>query len=516
MAASEGIIISDKSGVIISANPMAEQMFGYDPQGLEGVKIEDLVPSSVRHKHEAHRTGYFKKPNPRPMGIGLDLNGQRKDGSIFPIEISLSHFEREQTQFVAAFVNDITERKKSEEKLKQYASDLQEKVKERTQELEHLNLGLRREVMERRAAEIALRKSQKLYELVAKNFPNGTVSIVDQNFDLQFLEGKGKTEAQEEYIINKNFIDRLPEDVREQAKENLLKCQSGEQSSWQYASEENHFMVNAVPISFEQGLPEQILIVEENITEIKKAENEIMKLLSRERELNEMKSRFVSMASHEFRTPLSTILSSTSLIAKYTEGDQQDKRDKHLDRIKSSVKNLTEILNDFLSLEKLEAGIIEVVYQKIDIPDFIKRILGELNGIKKSGQTFTFKHEGSATFVSDTKLLKNIFINLLSNAIKYSSEDTEILIAITQNASELTIVIKDHGMGIPKEEQKDLFQRFFRAKNAFNIQGTGLGLHIVHKYVSLMSGQIFLDSEVEQGTTVTITLPNGTEENIDH
>lgn len=516
MAASEGIIISDRKGSIISANPMAEQMFGYPNQGLEGLTIEALVPDAIRHKHEAHRSNYFKHPVPRPMGIGLDLNGQRKNGAIFPIEISLSHFERDQTQFVAAFVNDITERKKNEERLKQYASDLQEKVKERTQELEHLNLGLRREVMERRAAEIALRKSQKLYELVAKNFPNGTVSIVDQNFDLQFLEGKGKTEAQEEYVINKNFIIRLPEEVRDHALINLKKCQAGEASSWQYEAGESFYMINAVPISFEQGLPEQILIVEENITEIKKAEKEIMKLLSRERELNELKSRFVSMASHEFRTPLSTILSSTHLIAKYTESDQQEKRDKHLERIKSSVKNLTEILNDFLSLEKLEAGVIEVFQQQIDIPVFINSILEELNGIRKSGQIFTYKHQGTKTFICDNKLLKNILINLLSNAIKYSSEDQEILISITQTKSNLTIVIKDEGMGIPLEEQKDLFQRFFRAKNAFNIQGTGLGLHIVHKYVGLMEGEIFLESATEKGTTVTITLPNGKEKDIDN
>ena len=516
MAASEGIIISDERGIIVSANPMAEQMFGYAPNGLEGRTIEDLVPDSVKPKHEHHRAGYFKSPNPRPMGIGLDLNGKRKDGKIFPIEISLSHFERNQTQFVAAFVNDITERKKSEEKLKQYASELQEKVKERTQELEHLNLGLRREVMERRSVEIALRKSQKLYELVAKNFPNGTVSIVDQNFDLQFLEGKGKTAAQEEFIINKNFIDRLPAEARKYAQQNLQKCQKGEPSSWQYESGERFFMINAVPISFEQGHPEQILIVEENITDIKKAEKEIMILLSRERELNEMKSRFVSMASHEFRTPLSTILSSTSLIAKYTATEQQDKRDKHLERIKSSVKNLTEILNDFLSLEKLEAGAIDVVYRTIQIPNFIHGIIGELTGIKKHGQTIILKHEGECSFVSDTKLLKNILINLISNAIKYSDENKEILIDINENKDSLTIVIKDEGMGIPKEEQKDLFQRFFRAKNAFNIQGTGLGLHIVDKYVKLLSGQILLESEAEKGTIVTITLPNGKEENIDH
>ncbi len=515
-SASEGIIISDIKGRIISANPMAEKMFGYEASGLEGITIEDLVPDSVRGMHHAHREGYFKNPNPRPMGIGLDLNGKRRDGKVFPIEISLSHFAQEENRFVAAFVNDITERKKSEETLKKYASQLQEMVKERTQELEHLNLGLKREVMERRAAEIALRKSQKLYEVVAKNFPGGTVSIIDQDFKVLFIEGKGLNENERLITKPDSFIKKLPESVREESKSNLDKCVKGEQISWVYETKKDSIMVHAVPITFEKGIPEQILVVEENITEVKKAEKEMRKLLERERELSEMKSRFVSMASHEFRTPLSTILSSTNLISKYQDGDQQDKRDKHLTRIRSAVKNLTEILNDFLSLERLDSGVMELFYQKIDLVNFMEEILDELSGIKKPGQNFTLKHAKINTFVCDSKLLKNVLINLISNAIKYSKENSNIIIEVTQHKSDISIKIQDQGIGIPKEEQAHLFERFFRAKNAFNIQGTGLGLHIVHKYVTLLEGSINLESEEGKGTTITVTLPNGKEENISH
>lgn len=515
-SASEGIIISDEKGNIISANPMAEEMFGYSSSGLEGISIEDLVPSKLKGKHGAHRKEYFTKPNPRPMGIGLDLKGQRRNGSVFPIEISLNYFEQDQNRFVAAFINDITERKKSQEKLQKYATHLQEMVEERTQELEHLNLGLKREVMERRVAEAALRKSQKIYEVIAKNFPGGTVSMIDHAMKIIFIEGKGVSEKEKGELLNQAFIDKIPEDYRETSQQKLDKCRSGKQCSWHYETDKEAFIIYAVPITFENNTPEQILIVEENITELKKAEKETRKLLESERELSEMKSRFVSMASHEFRTPLSTILSSANLISKYQESDQQDKRDKHLNRIRSSVKNLTEILNDFLSLERIDSGAMEINSHEVDISEFFSEIIDELSAIKKPEQTFVFSHNKLKKLTVDSKLLKNVMFNLISNAIKYSPENSEILIDVNQASKNLTINIKDQGIGIPEKEQSHLFERFFRAKNAFNIQGTGLGLHIVEKYITIMGGTIELESKEGKGTTVTINIPHGKEENISH
>ncbi|MEP4534401.1 MAG: PAS domain-containing sensor histidine kinase [Cyclobacteriaceae bacterium] len=514
-SASEGIIISDTKGTIISANPMAEIMFGYDESTLEGLKIEDLVPDGARQNHQAHRNEYLKNPNPRPMGIGLDLKGQRKDGGIFPLEISLSYFEQNDNRFVAAFINDITERKKSEEKLQQFASHLQEMVKERTQELEHLNLGLKREVMERRAAEQAVRKSQKLYETIAKNFPGGSVSILNNDLEILFIEGNEIGEQDKSKFIGESFIQKLAKGLRDEAKQHLEKCLSGEQTTWHYETENDAYIVHAVPIAFDKNTQvDQILIVQENVTEIKNAEREMRKLLAQERELSEMKSRFVSMASHEFRTPLTTILSSTTLISKYTGGDQQDKRDKHLNRIQSSVKNLTEILNDFLSLEKLDSGALEIFWQKISLDTFVNNTLDELSSIQKQGQEIKFSAKKLEEFVTDEKLLRNILINLTSNAIKYSPENTEIKIDANQDKSGLRIKVIDKGIGIPKQEQTHLFERFFRAKNAFNIQGTGLGLHIVKKYLTQLKGRIEVDSDQGKGTTITIFIPNGKEEDI--
>lgn len=230
--------------------------------------------------------------------------------------------------------------------------------------------------------------------------------------------------------------------------------------------------------------------------------------LTKEKELNELKSRFVSMASHEFRTPLSTIMSSAALLARYTETDQQSKREKHINRIKSSVANLTGILNDFLSLSKLEEGKIEEIFELVNIEELCESIYEELEGILKPNQKIEhFAHGEIKTIKSDKRILKNILFNMISNAVKYSESGDTIQCNIHYNEDHVKIDISDEGIGIPENEQKYLFERFFRASNAETIQGTGLGLHIVKQYLNRLNGNISFKSEDGLGTTFTITLP---------
>lgn len=210
------------------------------------------------------------------------------------------------------------------------------------------------------------------------------------------------------------------------------------------------------------------------------------------------------MASHEFRTPLSTILSSASLMAKYVKEDEQDKRDKHINRIKSAVNNLTDILNEFLSIGKIEEGKISTHFTRFDIKELITVLLHEIKGITKIGQHIDFVHEGNKEVELDASMLRNVMINLLSNAIKFSREGGKITVQTRVNDSAVHISITDNGIGISKEDHKHLFERFFRGKNVTNIQGTGLGLHIVGKYVELMDGQIECISNPESGTTFNI------------
>ncbi|MDE3185740.1 MAG: PAS domain S-box protein [Bacteroidota bacterium] len=244
--------------------------------------------------------------------------------------------------------------------------------------------------------------------------------------------------------------------------------------------------------------------LQETLAKLEASKDELSKALSKEKDLGDMKSAFVSMASHEFRTPLSTILSSASLLAKYKLTDEQDKRDKHVQRIKSSVFNLNNILNEFLSLGKIEDGKVSMHQSLFDVKDLVSQQINEMAEIFKTGQEVKYKHAGNPDVFLDEVLFKNILINLLSNAAKFSAENKPIFVATEVKNSILKFSVKDQGMGISKKDQTHLFEIFYRATNATNIPGTGLGLHIVAKYVEMMKGKIEIKSELDKGTEINL------------
>jgi len=247
----------------------------------------------------------------------------------------------------------------------------------------------------------------------------------------------------------------------------------------------------------------------ERTYELNMAHEELKKALEKEKKLSELKSRFVSMASHEFKTPLTSILSSASLIDRYVERDQHDKRKRHIERIKSSVNNLTNILNDFLSLEKIESGGINTNFELINLDYLTADVLEELTPLLKENQHIESSHKGNKEIYIDKHLFRNILINLLSNAIKYSSKGSPIGLKIIANKDQLLVEVQDQGIGIPEEDKEHMFEHFFRAGNAINIQGTGLGLNIVKRYLDVMSGRIDFDSELGKGTTFRVYIPLG-------
>lgn len=251
-------------------------------------------------------------------------------------------------------------------------------------------------------------------------------------------------------------------------------------------------------IKFQEELEEKVVL--RNL--------ELTQSLIREKESNDMKSNFVSMASHEFRTPLTTILTSASLIKKYEDYDQQELRVKHIDRITSTVNHLVSLLNDFLSLEKLRKGIVNGEVASFNLPEFIEEIAQELDSViilKK--QHIEYTHQGEVIVLQSPKILKNILINLISNASKYSENNMPIEIHSIIISNTVTITIKDQGIGIPIEEQQKLFSDFFRASNTGNIKGTGLGLSIVKKYVELLDGNIYFESQANKGSSFSFSFP---------
>lgn len=376
--ASMGIIETDGHAQIININRFALNLFGYSKREIINKKIELLIPERFHNHHVYHRDEYISQPKNRPMGVGIDLFAIKKDGTEFPVEVSLSNYVQNGNQYVIAFISDISIRKNSEVEIKKLNDVLEETVEQRTKEL------------------------------------------------------------------------RVVVSELEVSKENLAN------------------------------------------------------LLKKEKELSELKSRFVSMASHEFRTPLSTVLSSAYLLEQYNTGDEKPKREKHLKRIVSSVNMLTDILNDFLSVGKIEEGKIHVRYSEFDIQKLVVAVIDEIKDNLGKGQVIRYEHEGNSTVYLDASLLKHIIMNLLSNAGKFSPEDSSILIRTVSADGYCSFSIKDQGVGISKDDQKHLMERFFRGANVSNIQGTGLGLHIVSKYLELMDGAISCNSEVEKGTEFLI------------
>lgn len=386
--ASNGILLTDRKGRIVLANPSAEELFGYERGGLVGLTVEKLIPSRYHERHREHREYYHRSPRARTMGIGLDLFGMRRDGTEFPVEVSLSPFQTPHGDFTVAFLVDNTYRKNYEH------------------------------------------------------------SILNQKQELANL-----THALQ--VLNETLETK----------------------------------------------------VSERTTELEQAKNDLAGALDKERELGELKSRFVSMASHEFRTPLSAVLSSASLIASYAERQDYENIKKHTERIKNAVNGLNTILTEFLSLGKLEEGHIRPNMETMNLPAVVHEVANEMKNLFRAGQDFLYSHEGPETVLLDAGLLRNIMINLVSNAIKYSPEKSRITVRSMVDGQYAHISVRDEGIGIPDSDQKHLFSRFFRASNATNIHGTGLGLYIVRRYVDMMNGQIGYRSEMNKGSEFWVKFP---------
>ena len=349
------------------------------------------------------------------------------------------------------------------------------------------------------------------YEALATYFPDMMVAAVDADYRMVFVDGdewrtmgvrKGAVEG-----TTLEAVEGLSARWKSLMIEYTRRTLAGEHLSYEIRHRHQVYRVNTMPLRDEPP-DHRVLFVFTNITEQKRTEMEMLNALKKERELGELKSRFVSMASHEFRTPLSTILSSANLIARQNEPGKEEQRLKNVERIKTSVKNLVDILNEFLSLGRLEEGKVSVKPEAFDLLTFMEAIVQELEHAQKPGQQVRIDAQPSTIPVTlDKQFVRNIFLNLLSNALKYSPEGKPVDIILRPQPVSIQVQIADQGVGIPEDEHKHLFDLFFRARNATNIQGTGLGLPIVKKYIDLMQGDIAVESRLESGTTFTVTLP---------
>lgn len=508
--ATDGIILITSRGQIIDINAAALELFGYAKEEVMQQKINMLMPRPHQQDHDKYIKNYVESRIPKIIGIGREVEGLKKDGTTFPFRLAVSEFEMNGGTYFTGVIHDLTREKQIEQNLKNYAEELEARVLQRTEALENINRQLKNEIDVRQAAEFALLDSQRLYKLIAQNFPNGTINVFDRQLNYVFVEGKELSEAgfETSQLIGTRYIDRLDAEVRADVEAKLLQVFESEPCYFEVKVNNNIHSLRAEPLQDINGKINQILVVETNITQRRIAEEEMKAALKKEQELNKMKSAFVSMASHEFRTPLSAILSSATLIGKYEKEEQQPNREKHVQKIKSNVKNLNNILEDFLSLEKLNMGIMNAHNEEFVLSDFVQDFADDIAGILKPDQKIVLrlpKHE--TVLYADPMLLQNIFNNLVSNASKYSEQGQAIEIGAQPEGSNILMWVKDEGIGIPKEEHSQMFKRFFRASNSTNIGGTGLGLNIVSNYLKLLNGHITFESELAKGSTFTLSIP---------
>lgn len=519
--ASMGIVLVNSKGTIQSVNPFALKLFGYSIEEILGKQIEVLIPSRYHHHHTDHRNSYMHNPKSRPMGVGMDLFAVKKDGTEFPVEVSLGNYQNNGEMNAIAFISDISVRKKAEADIEKLNSDLEVTIEQRTRDLKET---LRQLEVSRDVLEDVLSYQKALLDnagvMIIATDENGTIrlfnpeaalnmgyrdiDVIDKN-TLVLFHDKNEIDRKRKELLEEYGID-IKDDFAvlvEKSRRNIY-----EEEEYTYIRKDGTTFPASLTITSIKDSAGDItgfMSIASDISERKRVEEDLRKALEKEKELSELKSRFVSMASHEFRTPLSTVLSSAYLIEKYTGSEDQPKRSRHLQRIFSSVNMLTDILNDFLSVGKIEEGKIQIRITQFNIQELIMGITEEIKNNLKKDQKITYRHEGNTDVILDGSLVKHIIMNLVSNASKFSPEGGLIHIITLVEDERITLSVKDQGIGISEEDQKHLMERFFRATNAGNIQGTGLGLHIVSKYAELLNGTVACNSELDNGTEFIIT-----------
>jgi PAS domain S-box-containing protein len=530
--ATDGIIIIDQRGSILKVNDAASKLFGYQVEELLGRNINMLMPRNYSEKHDGYLQHYHTTGEKKIIGIGREVEGKRKNDTIFPCYLSISEVRLTESVIFTGIVHDLTEQKQIErelisakEKIEMYfdLANTINVVLDRQAKIINLNhkglsfVGLKQEeASQLHWFNLILPPGEQLpLQLALVEMMSGDIPLLD-SFDTHAIQINGVVKV---YSWKNSLLKDTKGEVKgmicsgidisdlREAEHRILSMNAELEKRVSRRTEELAAAINQL-LNINKKLEFEIQERKSAEDALREKEKALRKAYEREKELNNLKSRFVSMASHEFRTPLSTILSSAELIEAYNEMGQDAKRVKHILRIRSAVNNLTSILNDFLSLSKLEEG--KVISQPMEfiLKDFCDDLLEDILPLLKPGQKVITSEENRNTVIFlDHKILKNILLNLFSNAIKYSEQDKSIYFEFFMDDKMLHFSIRDEGIGIPAEEHEYLFTRFFRAHNVENIQGTGLGLNIVKRYLELMEGIIQFESTLGVGTRFQISLP---------
>ena len=451
-----------------------EEVLGKTPRFLQGPKTDRAVIASVRSAL-SHRES-----------ITVELINYRKNGTEFWVESSIVPVADKRGNYThwISIQRDITERKRTEAALRQSEERFRSLI-------------------------------ENALDIITILAPDGTIQY--ENPSVEKVLGYSPQD-----LIGENFFTYIhPDDlanvypILSQALSNSEEThpiefrrrhQDGQWRTFEALPKALSFSQTAQPLVDSDPSP-KIVMNSRDITERKRLD-EVRLALEREKELSALKTRFFSMVSHEFRTPLSTVLAASQLLETSPGAwENPEKRERNLRRIQDSVKTMVQLLDDILTINRAETGKLEFNPQWLDLEEFGLNFVEEMQlsaGVQHR-LNFICRGDNTVTYV-DPKLLRSIFANLLSNAIKYSPTGGQIQCSLTFEAQSVQIQIRDRGLGIPAEEQKQLFEPFYRGKNVRHIGGTGLGLVVVQKCVDLHGGTIKITSEAGRGTTVTVIL----------
>lgn len=472
-AAPVAIIISDQAGRITFTNQQATLLLGYQTDELLQQPIEILVPEAARMGHVGKRQGYTAELRSREMGSGLELFARRKDGSHVPVEIQLSYLKSADGLLVMSFILDITERKQAANALRQQRDFLQTVI-------DHIP-GIITVVNRQGQFQLA-------NQYMAQNFGTTPMRLVGKMIDdLNFTQH------------NVDRLYRLRDEVFTHRQPIFVP---------EGQLDDHYYQANLIPLPGSSDTEDQMLIVAADITERKAAEVALEQALAYERELSELKSGFITTASHEFRTPLAIILSTTDTLRAYRHRLTDEQIEQRLGRISTQVEQLRGMMDSVFDLARMQARRVSFQPVPCDPATLCHHLFIEFQ------HHFEMRHQLFYTCANplpeaalDERLLRQIVSNLLANAVKYSPEDKVVRMDVAYRDGHLVLTVRDEGMGIPADDIKHLFLPFHRAANVVNIPGTGLGLSIAKEAAELHGGTITVESQLGVGTTFIVTLP---------